>query len=31
MGVFIAGVVVGIVLGTTVMAMCSEAKERDEL
>lgn len=27
---FIAGVVIGIVLGTTVMSMCSAAKERDE-
>ncbi len=28
---FIAGVVVGIVLGATVMSMCAAAKERDEL
>lgn len=28
---FIAGVVIGIVLGATVMSMCSAAKERDEL
>ena len=28
---FIAGVVIGIVLGATVMSMCFAAKERDEL
>lgn len=28
---FIAGVVIGIILGATVMSMCSAAKERDEL
>lgn len=28
---FIAGVVIGIILGVTVMSMCSAAKERDEL
>ena len=28
---FISGLVIGIVLGATVMSMCSAAKERDEL
>ena len=31
MGEFIVGVVIGMVAGTIVMAMCSAAKERDEL
>lgn len=28
---FISGLIIGIVLGATVMSMCSAAKERDEL
>ncbi|MED9814707.1 DUF3789 domain-containing protein [Anaerostipes sp.] len=28
---FISGLVIGIVLGATVMSMCSAAKERNEL
>lgn len=28
---FLSGLVIGIVLGATVMSMCSAAKERDEL
>lgn len=28
---FLSGLIIGIVLGATVMSMCSAAKERDEL